>query len=102
MKRNNIMRETDHRRTYNLIRFELHAKCRICGYHGTFFKRCHDIGYVELTYKENFDGSPEKKKYRNHHNWKNFTKNRHQWMPKRYLRRKYTNLDGTFSIELGW
>jgi hypothetical protein len=51
MKRYRCLKETNHRRTYNLVRKELYAVCSRCAWHSNFWRSCGDNPYV-YTYLE--------------------------------------------------
>ena len=82
MKRHRCLKETNHRRTYNLVRKELYAVCSRCAWHSNFWRSCGDNPYV-YTYLE--DGRSQVK---NPPNWKLVSKNRKQWMNKHFFKRR--------------
>ncbi|OQP41095.1 hypothetical protein A4H97_15985 [Niastella yeongjuensis] len=73
------MKETTDSRTYNLVRKELYAACSRCPWHPTFWRTCIDNPYTPM-YMEN-----DTRQIRNHPNWKLVSRNRKQWMKKRFI-----------------
>lgn len=55
-----------------------------------------------MRYEEDGTDKPEKLKYRFHPNWKLVSKNRKQWMKKRFLTERRDYAHGTYDIRFGW
>lgn len=55
-----------------------------------------------MRYEEDGTDKPEKVKFKDHPNWKMVSKNRKQWMEKKFFRVKYNYPDGRFNISFGW
>jgi hypothetical protein len=102
MKKARCLKETTHRRTYNLVRKEMYAICSRCYWHPTFWRWCYDNPFLHMTYEEDGTIKPEKLKFRNHPNWKQVTRNKKQWMKKRYFQKRQNYPDGTFIVYFGW
>jgi hypothetical protein len=95
MKRHRCLKETTHSRTYNLVRKELFAICAHCPWHPTFWRSCIDNQYDHMYMK---DGTNQIK---NHANWKLVSKNRKQWMKKRFIKERRNSPRG-FATYYGW
>jgi hypothetical protein len=95
MKRHRCLKETSHRRTYNLVRKELYAVCARCKWHPGFWKSCWDNPYIHM-YME--DGTGQVKNYAN---WKLVSRNRKQWMKKRFIKVKLDRWYG-LATYYGW
>ncbi|WP_343671000.1 hypothetical protein [Chitinophaga sp.] len=102
MKHHKSLKETMHRRTYNLVSKNLYARCCRCPWHGNFWTTCWDIRYSYLEYCEDGTDKPEKLKYRDHPNWKLVSKNPKQWMKKKFIKVREDYVDGSFHISFGW
>ncbi|QJB30446.1 hypothetical protein HF324_03430 [Chitinophaga oryzae] len=102
MSKLKILKTTDHRRTYNLVRKEMYAACPRCRWHAIFQKSCPDFPYEGMRYYEDGIDKPEKLKYRFHPNWKLVSKNKKQWKKKKFLSERIDFHDGTFYIRFGW
>lgn len=97
-----ILKTTDHRRTYNLVRKEMYAMCPRCRWHSIFYKNCCEKYFPAMWYEEDGTDKPEKLKYRFHPNWKVVSKNKKQWMKKRFLTQRTNYGDNTYFIRFGW
>jgi hypothetical protein len=95
MKRHRCLKETTDRRTYNLVRKDLYAVCARCRWHSSFWRSCGDQPF-EYMFKEEETG-----KVKNHYNWKLVSKNRKQWMKKRFIKVKRDRWNG-FATYYGW
>jgi len=96
MKRYRCLKETTHRRTYNLVRKNLYAVCTRCKWHPNFWKSCWDNPYKHM-YMENGAN-----RVKNPANWKLVSRNRKQWMKKRFIKVKRSYGDGSFATYYGW
>ena len=95
MKRYRCLKETTDRRTYNLVKKNLYAVCARCAWHPSFWRSCYDNPYAD-AYK--VDGSDL---INNPPNWKLVSKNRKQWMKKRFIKVKRKWEDGVATF-YGW
>ncbi|HEY8957525.1 hypothetical protein [Chitinophaga sp.] len=102
MKKKKCLKETTHRRTYNLVRKETYAICPRCHWHPTFWRWCWDHPYIGMTYTDDGTNKPYALRFKNHPNWKAVSKNRKQWMKKRFLEDRTINPDGCLRIVYGW
>ena len=95
MKRHRCLKETTDRRTYNRVKKNLYAICPRCPWHSNFWRDCIDNPYIHM-YME--DGASQIK---NHPNWKLVSKNRKQWMKKRFIKVNRSYPEG-FDTYYGW
>jgi hypothetical protein len=102
MKSIKCLKETTHRRTYNLVKKDLYAKCPVCRWHPTFWRGCYDNPYTHMRYDEDGTNKPERAKFSNHPNWKQVSKNKKQWMKKRFFQKRKNRPDGSYTIYYGW
>lgn len=102
MKHHKCLKETAHRRTYNLVSKYLFAKCSRCPWHPNFWRNCSDNSYRYLKYWEDGSGKTEKEKFSNHPNWKLVSKNKKQWMKKPYIPQRMDYSIGRFEISFRW
>lgn len=102
VKKIKTLKTTDHRRTYNLVSKNLYARCPLCKWHPVFQKDCSDYRFMAMWYMDDGADKPERPKYRDHPNWKLVSKNRKQWMKKRFLTKESRLFDGTIYIRFGW
>ena len=95
MKRYRYLKETTHRRTYSLVRKNLYAICARCAWHPNFWRSCGEHTFIHM-YKEEGAG-----RVKNPDNWKLVSRNRKQWMKKRFIKVKRKWGDG-FATFYGW
>jgi hypothetical protein len=55
-----------------------------------------------MRYEDDGTNKPYALRFRNHPNWKVVSKNRKQWMRKKFLMKHMQHPDGTLVIEYGW
>ncbi|WP_159454165.1 hypothetical protein [Chitinophaga ginsengisegetis] len=55
-----------------------------------------------MTYKDDGTNKPYASRFKNHPNWKIVSKNKKQWMKKRFLENRTTRPDGSLLIQYGW
>ncbi|MBC9914798.1 hypothetical protein [Chitinophaga varians] len=102
MKKLKILKTTDHRGTYNKMNKSLYAMCDRCRWHSIFQKNCCENVFPAMWYEEDGTDKPEKLKYSFHPNWKLVSKNRKQWMKKRFLTQRRDYANNTYDIRFGW
>jgi hypothetical protein len=95
MKRHRCLKETSHRRTYNLVRKNFYAVCPRCKWHPTFWRSCIDNPYIHMYVEESTS------QVKNPANWKLVSKNRKQWMKKPFIKVKRSSWNG-FATYYGW
>jgi hypothetical protein len=100
MKMHKSLKETTHRRTYNLVSKHLFANCPYCPWHPNFWRLCTRYSY--LVYEEDGSEKNEKQKFQRHPNWKLVSKNKKQWMKKPYIQVRRDYPDGNFYITFRW
>jgi hypothetical protein len=86
------------RRTYNLVRKELYAVCGRCPWHPDFWRSCMDNPFVQMSFEEDEDGGM----MRNYPGWKLVSKNRKQWMKKRFIPYVWKERDGKEVVYFRW
>ncbi|MEI3796615.1 MULTISPECIES: hypothetical protein [unclassified Chitinophaga] len=55
-----------------------------------------------MTYKDDGTNKPYASRFKNHPNWKIVSKNKKQWMKKRFLENRTIRPDGSLLIQYGW
>lgn len=79
MKKIDEYKTTTNNRVYNIVHKELHASCSYCKWHPDFWHFSENQRYKTMHYFENDD-----ERIRNCYSWKLSTKNKKQWMDKKY------------------
>ncbi|WP_343690044.1 hypothetical protein [Chitinophaga sp.] len=98
MKNYERLKDTMDRRTYSIVRKELYAVCSRCSWHAGFWSACLDNPFVEMSYEEDEEGG----RFRNYPNWKMVSKNRKQWMGKKFIPYERHVKDGRVVIYFRW
>ncbi|MFB6457209.1 hypothetical protein ACE38W_18195 [Chitinophaga sp. Hz27] len=102
MKKHNILNETDHSRTYLLIRKEFRFACRICGWSSDFYRPCPDRKERFSFFECDENMQPIRKVYGGYYSWKLVSKNRKQWMKKRFISLRKSRFYDPALCRLGW
>jgi hypothetical protein len=87
MKEVKLLQETTCRKEYNILRKRLNTSCSFCQWHPTNWHDTENDRWYNFQFEERL-GEPEQLSY--HPNWKLVSKNRKQWMKKKFQKR-YSN-----------
>jgi len=75
---------TTNRRVYNLLHKEVNANCSFCKWHPTFWRGSENQRYKNMHCYEDGNKVGWDESIKHYYNWKLSTKNRKQWMTKKY------------------
>lgn len=101
VKNYKCLKETTHRRTYNLVRKDELAMCSRCKWHATFWRRCADHPFIYMVYEDDGTNKPYKQRFKHHLNWKLASKQPRQWMKKKWRQKVVTNFENEVTIYFG-
>ncbi|RFS26755.1 hypothetical protein DVR12_02930 [Chitinophaga silvatica] len=99
VKKKKILEITDHRRTYNLVLKEMYSVCSWCPWHPTFWHNCSDSPISCMIYCGDKD---QPIRFKNPPSWKVVSKNRKQWMKKRFFTENTIMNNGEIYIKRWW
>ncbi|NIG54562.1 hypothetical protein F3J22_13795 [Chitinophaga sp. Cy-1792] len=102
MQTKKLLDTTDHRRTYNVVKKEMFAVCSRCHWHPTVWLHCTDNPFRFMRYHGDANIHPNDMKFKNLPSWKIVSKNRKQWMKKKFMTESTIMRDGSLWVEKWW
>ena len=101
VKNKKLLKETTDNKTYKCAHKRIYGRCWICPYHGTFWSNCSDIRWNHYYYYNDETLGPDARRFHNPPNWKLVSKNKKQWMRKKFIFNEHWDSNRVY-FEIGW